>query len=494
MTISTDLRVPFVYVEFDPSRAFQGPSILRYKVLLVGGRLAAGLRPELKIDKITSYSQAMSLYGAGSQLARMFKRFFENNRISDVYGCSLADAGSGAKASGSFVLGGTATADGNFVAYIGGERVSVSVSALTTASQIATALTAAIQGDTEKPVTAGAVGGTVTCTAKNAGECGNEIDLRINYNDGEELPAGITCTVNGSGTQGVMSGGVNNPTIQSVIDILGDEWYNIICAPYWDATNMTAIEAELADRFGPLRMIDAVYVTSRMGTVGTLSSWGNGKNSPHISVIHSQKVPCVSSEVAVAYAAQLAKEGQADPARPFQTLELVNILPPVVEDRFTLAENNSLLFDGISTFYTDNGGKVRIQRAITQYQRNSVGAEDIAYLDVNTMLTLMFLRYDFRNQILTKYSRAKLADDGIQVGPGQQVMTPKLGKSEAINIFRGWERLGLAENIDQFKNDLVCVRSTVDPNRLEWILPPDLVNQFRVGAATIQFLLQSPTV
>jgi phage tail sheath gpL-like len=92
---------------------------------------------------------------------------------------------------------------------------------------------------------------------------------------------------------------------------------------------------------------------------------------------------------------------------------------------------------------------------------------------------------------MVKYARAKLADDGVQAGAGQVIMTPKLGKSEAINIFRGWETLGLVENIDQFKNDLVCVRSITDPNRLEWVLPPDLINQFRVGAATIQFLLET---
>lgn len=494
MTIPNDLRVPFVYVEFDPSRAFQGPSILRYQVLLIGGRTSGGLRPELIIDRVTSYDQAVQLYGAGSQLARMFKRFFENNKTSEVFGCALDDAGSGVAATGTFSIGGTATADGNFVAYIAGERVAVSVTSGQTASQVGDALEAAINADTGRPVTSNNVGGTVTCTAKNDGESGNEIDLRINYNAGEELPAGITCTINGSGTQGLLTGGANNPALSSVIAILGDEWYNIICAPYWDATNMTAIEAELADRFGPLRMIDGLYITSRRGTVGTLTSWGSSQNSPHVSVIHSQKIPGWSAEVAAAYAGQLAKEGQADPARPFQTLELVNILPPAIQDKFTLAENNSLLWDGISTFYVDNGGKVRIQRAITQYQTNAQGAEDIAYLDVNTMLTLMFMRFDFRNQILTRYPRAKLADDGIQVGPGQQIMTPKLGKSEAINIFRGWQNLGLCENIDQFKNDLVCERSTTDPNRLNWVLPPDLVNQFRVGAATIQFLLQSPTV
>ena len=487
MSISNDLRVPFLYVEFDSSRAFQGPSLLKYKALLVGQRLSGGTRAQLAIDKVTNYDQATKLYGAGSQLARMFKSFFSNNRISDVYGCSLDDAGAGVAATGSFVIGGTATAAGVFVAYLGGERVPIAVTSGTTANQIGAALEAAIDADTGRQVTSTNVAGTVTITAKNKGEAGNDFDLRLNYYAGEELPDGITCSVN------AMSGGASNPLLSSVIALLGDEWYNVICAPYYDATNLSAIETELADRFGPLRMIDGQYITSRRGSVGTLTSWGSGRNSQFVECMHSEGIPGYSPEFASALAGQASKEAQADPARPFQTLELVGILPPAITARFTLAENNSLLYDGISTFYVDNGGKVRIQRLITMYQTNALGAQDIAYLDANTMFTLMYLRYDFRNQILTRYPRAKLADDGIQVGPGQQVMTPKLGKSEAINIFRGWEQLGLVENIDQFKRDLVCVRSITDPNRLEWILPPDLINQFRVGAATIQFLLESPT-
>jgi phage tail sheath gpL-like len=52
-----------------------------------------------------------------------------------------------------------------------------------------------------------------------------------------------------------------------------------------------------------------------------------------------------------------------------------------------------------------------------------------------------------------------------------------------------WEDQGLVENIDQFKNDLICERNEGDPNRLDWMLPPDLVNQFRVGGVQIGFLL-----
>lgn len=482
MTIPADLRVPFVYVEFDPTRAAQGPSILRYNNLLIGQRLSTGTRDELIIDKITSYEQAQLYYGVGSQLSRMVKAWRANNAVSELYCISLDDNASGVPASnGSFAFTGTATAAGTVVVYIGGDRIAVAVAVGDTATQVGDAIVAALPADSM--VTLANVTGTVTSTAKNDGEAGNDIYLDANYNPGEELPAGISLTI----TQ--PTNGSTNPDIQDVIDILGDVWYNTLTAPYYDTANLTAIETELASRFGSLRMIDGVYFTSRRGTVGELETFGNGRNSPHVSCIYSSHVLSSSVQVAAAYAAQVALEGQADPARPFQTLPMYGIISPREINRFTLQENNGLLYDGISTFYVDSGGVVRIQRAITMYQKNVVNAPDTAYLDVNTMLTLMYLRYDFRTQILTRYPRAKLADDGVQVGPGQVVMTPSLGKAEAINIFRGWETLGLVENINQFKNDLLCNRSLTDPNRLEWLLPPDLMNQFRVGASTIQFLL-----
>lgn len=482
MTIP-QLRAPFVYVEFDPSRAFVGPSILAYKVLLIGQRISSGARPELQLDKVTSYEEAVALYGSGSNLARMFKAWFAGNRYTEVYGISQDDDGAGVAATGSFAITGTATAVGSFVGYIDGERFPVAVTVGMTAAQIGDALVAAV--GSEVAVTIANVTGTATTTSKNLGESGNGIDLRINYNAGEELPAGISCVVT------AMSSGANNPDIADVITAIGDTWFNVMCAPYYDATNLTAIEAELLSRFGPLRMIDGQYISSRRGTISELATFGNGRNSQFVEIPHCTASPTSTFEFAAAWTAQIAQEAQNDPARPFQSLALTGVLPPVELERFTLEENNALLYDGISTFYVDNGGIVRIQRAITMYQTNAIGAADIAYLDANTMFTLMYLRYDFRTQILTRYPRAKLADDGVQVGPGQQVMTPLLGKSEAINIFRDWETLGLVENIDQFKQDLICQRSIADPNRLEWIIPPDLMNQFRVGAAVIQFLLES---
>jgi phage tail sheath gpL-like len=323
----------------------------------------------------------------------------------------------------------------------------------------------------------------IDLTARHKGEVHNDLDIRLNYYDGEVLPANLTVTIT------PLSGGAANPAISTIWPVLGDEHYNVITMPYRDGFNLTELESELASRWGPMRMIEGIAVLAATGTHAALGTFGDTRNSPHLSVMHAAGSPTPTWEWAGAVAGLISYHGNIDPARPFQTLPVSGVMPAKERDRFTLQENNLLLYDGISTHSADAGGVVRIQRLITTYKTSPAGAEDISYLDVNTPLTLAFLRYDFRNYILRKYPRHKLADDGTRYGAGQAVITPKVGKAEAIARFRLWEEQGLVENIDQFKGDLICERNANDPNRLDWMLPPDLINQFRIGGVQIGFLL-----
>ena len=69
------------------------------------------------------------------------------------------------------------------------------------------------------------------------------------------------------------------------------------------------------------------------------------------------------------------------------------------------------------------------------------------------------------------------------------MVTPNTIRAEIVSLAYDWADLGLVENIDQFSEDLVVERNLTDRTRVDVILPPDLVNQFRVFAASIQFIL-----
>jgi len=68
-------------------------------------------------------------------------------------------------------------------------------------------------------------------------------------------------------------------------------------------------------------------------------------------------------------------------------------------------------------------------------------------------------------------------------------VTPKIMRAELIALFGDWERIGLVEDLDQFKTDLLVEINADDPNRLDVILPPNLVNQLRILATRIDFRL-----
>jgi phage tail sheath gpL-like len=128
-----------------------------------------------------------------------------------------------------------------------------------------------------------------------------------------------------------------------------------------------------------------------------------------------------------------------------------------------------------------------MDRLITTYRKNDAGADDESYLDSNTILTLMFLRYTWRNRILLKYPRHKLASDGSKFGSGQPIVTPSIMRGEAVAWFSEMEHLGLVEGIKLFKSELVVERNAGNGNRLDVSLPPDLINQLMVTATKIQF-------
>jgi phage tail sheath gpL-like len=231
--------------------------------------------------------------------------------------------------------------------------------------------------------------------------------------------------------------------------------------------------------------------TAMRGDLTSLLAFSGTRNSAQLSIL-AFETPALSPvyEWAAAYCAKAARALSNDPARPLQTLTLASIIPAHGEDQFLLTELNTLSKAGFATQRTLQDGIPRIARESTTATVNLYGMSDDAYELVTTLATLAKVLRNQRQAITSKFPRHKLADDGTRFGPGQAIVTPKSIKAELLSQYRQDEFVGLVENAAAFNANLIVERDPNDPNRLNVLYPPDLVNQLRIFAVLAQFRLQ----
>ena len=498
--IPADNLVPMFMTEFDNSNAAKGGA-MPWKNLLIGQALSANSANTGTLKLITSDEQADALYGAGSQIARMIRAFRKNTRNSELWALAVADGTTAAEGSIAVSFAGSATVapkSGAIRLMIGGQSVAADVVAGKTAAEVATAIAAAINENQQLPVTAEASSATVTLTAKNGGTCGQGIDIRYNHYQGQELPQGVQLTIT------AMTGGGSDTSYvtANVANIIRGTWFNAIVAGSDDATNVAEIKRILDDRWTATVQQTGVLFFSLNGcsvtegssavdygtaSLDALMERGGDLNSQVVCLPSLPETPTPGFEVAAAVLGCVAPKALNDPAQPLSNWAVAGIVAPRETDREDLEGNNLLLKAGCALLTCGNDGTVYLKRMVTTYKTNPAGAKDTSYQQLEKVFTLSFLRWDWNNYLAGRYPHAKLADDGTDFGPGQVIMTPKLGEAELLGRYEYWISKGLVQDYTTFKANLVVARDPDDDTALQFLIPADLIDQFFIGKSKIQF-------
>lgn len=487
--IPSNIRVPLFYAEIDNSMA--NTATVNKKSLLIGqhiGDTAVACKPYL----ISSITQAKQKFGRGSPLALMTEAYRNQDTAGELW--CLPISVSGTSASGKISLAGTATSAGTIALYVGSVKVPVIVTEGDKDTDVAQAVIEAITANKDLPVQAtldetGAQK-VVKVTAKQVGVYGNDIPLALNlqgYAGGEDDVPGLSVEIT------ALAAGTGDIDYTKAFEAIKADTFYYIGIQSCDATVLNACKDEMQDatgRWSYSRMQYGHIFSVKKDTAENLVTFGKTRNDQHVTVFGIEaKHPEPSFVLAGAIAGAASVCLTNDPARPLQTRELVSVMAPSMENKFGFNEQNTLLNNGIATLY-DSAGTVMIQRAITTYQTNKFGDADNSYLDVTTMFSLAEVVTTLKGAITSKYPRHKLADDGTNFGPGQAIVTPAIIKSELIAQYKQLERRGLVENTELFAKYLIVERNANDPNRVDVLLPPDLVNQLRIFALQAQFRLQ----
>jgi phage tail sheath gpL-like len=494
-SIPSQWKLPLVFIEVDPSQAGT-PTNNKY-ALLVDYKLTAGVAPTDVPIACGSQADANNLAGVGSPLARMYARFFQLNKSTPVLLLPMGQPAAGVAASGTVTVTTPSTQAGELALYVAGQKVSVGVATADPVATVGTNIAAAITAMPDLPVTAAAAGAVVTLTAKWKGLTGNDIGLALNVlgpNGGEMLPLGLAVTLP---APAVLSGGVGVPVWTTAIANLGDEPYEYVGLGFNDSGTLIAWETEYgfsdSGRWGWLREVYGHVIGAKRDTYANLFSYGPTNNSGVVSLLAIEPdSPSPIYEWIGAYTARAAGALSIDPARPLQTLTLDGITPAPKHLRFNKTQLNAIAGVGLAIQMVNAGEIAALAREQTTYQKNTLGQQDNAYELMTTLATLAELFRRMRQSITNKYPRSKLADDGTRFGPGQAIVTPNIIRAELVAEYRQCEYDGLVENGDAFKAALIVERDDVDPNRVNVLYPPDVINQLRMFAVLAQFRLQFP--
>ena len=494
--IPQNIKVPLYWVEVDPSKA--GLPTLNLRALLVGCMNQDGTAlPDIPVA-IGTQAQADDKFGEGSELALMFHAYFANNFANEVWGGPVSQSVGAAAATATITVATPPTEAGTIHLYIAGHHVPINVGMSDTAAEVATEIAAQINDDLNQPlpVSAEATASAVTLTATFEGVNGNDIRVEMDYYGkvGGDYPVtGLVLTLPPTG---FLTGGVGTPDMDNLIIAMGESEFEYIAMPYTDSNSLLAWEEEMGfgdtGRWGWQRQHFGHVFSSKRGQYSDLVTFGLTRNSGVISILaFEEPTPTPMFEMCAAYTAKAQRALSNDPARPLQTLQLNGTLPAKLHDRFNFIELNSLASSGLAIQKCWEGSATtQIAREQTTYQLNLYGQGDDAYELVTTLATLAKVLRNQRHAITTKYPRHKLANDGTRFGPGQAIVTPGIIKAELISQYRQDEWNGLVEDTRNFKRFLLVERDPNNPNRLNVLYPPDLINQLRVFAVLAQFRLQ----
>lgn len=464
-TIPSSIRKPGRYAEFNTALAVRTLPGNRQQTLIIGQRLAAGSVAAGVLTDVFSDTDAAGYFGRGSMAHLMVRAALAANPYLSLQVIALDDAAASVAATSTLTVAGTATATGVLTAMVGDVAVQILVSSTDPAATVATNLKAQFDAQPDLPVTAAVAGAAVTLTAKNKGTLGNGLKLSA-----ASTAPGITVAAVAP------ANGATDPTIATALAAVFASGHNIICCPWIDTTNLTALRTHLDSVSGALEKRGAIGVYAHVGTLANATTLAPTVNSGRITGLLVPNAFENGFEVAAAYAAVIASE--EDPAMPLNTLGLTGIGAPPLANRLARSEQEAALNNGVAPSEVGPGDVVQIVRAITTYTKDATGTPDISLLDLTTIRSLDYLRKAVVDRLTLRFPRSKRSKRvRIQI------------REEVLDVLYRLEELEIVEAVADNEDGVIVEDDLQDPNRVNVRIPANVVNGLHVLAMRIDLLL-----
>ena len=489
--------VPGAYLEIAFAQGDSGGSGSPIEVLLMGNMLTStGVAtpdttvygPETTLP-LTSEQDAINLFGAGSELHRMLRRYWKINKSITVKAIAVSES-AGAQATGTVLFVGTATAPGTARIYVGDEFADVAIANLDTASTAATNAATAVNMKTHWGVTATAVAtgvwGFLRLTAKQKGTRGNDTRYMpvISPSIGLTIPTAVD--------QAMASGTTADDNTTALATIANSTYYYIASAA-GDATQFGALVTQINTNATPIVGILGRAIAGSVDTIGATNTIATGRNAARACLVWCRGSLWSSSEMAANLAGVItAFETRPQPRSNFcgfgndaLTSDYWLMPRPRLDSMLpSRSQIASALNNGVTPIGINPNGSTFLVDLITTRSLNGA-INDYRIRDHHKVTICDFFGQDVKVKTILDHPGMRIMDD-VPDGspqPGPTVLTPKRYRSTIFKVLDTYAANDLIQNVDDIKAATVVQREQNPSTRMSAripLQPCDIAKQFAI--------------
>jgi phage tail sheath gpL-like len=404
-------------------------------------------------------SDVITLFGAGSELHRMFRRVVKIQQVVSIYFIAVT-ASSGTAATLTFTLLNVPTGNGNVRVWIDDEYVDTGFLASATLTSITAAIVANCNNKTYWAVTGAQA--TVTTSNDSVMFTAKIKGPRGNWHRGMALltfSAGGTpnTTITNTTDQPFASGATADSNVTALTTILAKRYYYTVSAAE-DATQFGALAAQMTSSALALAGLRQRAFGGSSDTLSNVQTVATGINNPRCDILWMQTSPIVPSELA-AIAASVYAQGEMSGSKPICNYNFYGNGPqdtwPVIPSRVaanipTATSITSCLNNGVTPVGVNANGTTYLVKAITTRSLNGAN-NDYRIRDHHKVTICDFFGDDLLAKFSAQFAKKNLSDDppagSTNAPPSGDTVTPNRVRDCAFRLITDYGEAPAGSNL-----------------------------------------------
>lgn len=472
--------VPGVYTAVQYAQGQASAGTTQYSAVLIanfggaGSASAATIYGPDTIVQLQTEQDAINLFGDGYEAHRMWRAFTAVNKTTPLYVVTVAES-SGAKATGSITITGTASAAGVVRVRVGGQVIDTGFASGDAATAIGTAVVNNVNGQTHLPVVASGTS-AVTLTSKQKGPRGN--DIRFSF---QVVGTGTGVTLSSSAVSALSGGTTADDSTNALAAIANTRFYYQVSAAH-DATQLAALSTQINSNAAPIPGIRCRGVAGSIDTLAATITLATGLNQALFEMVWQQNSDMTPAELAANNAAVYSLMEQSLGAlhslnfdgfgNDAVTGPLWRVQSPSDGTIVSRASIKSALLNGITPIGVSRGSSTYLVKRITTRSLNG-SVPDYRIRDAHKVTVCDRFADDASSEAALDFGGMTIGNDPGkgQVPPAPTILTPRVFKSMLMRLIDQYDATGLLQNADQIKADMQVVREVSPSTRISAIVP-----------------------